>query len=279
MMKLLDDLYIGIPSNLRIDGCVIGNKWVTVRANGNVGVARMLEAPSHKGEEFGGKWLRDVGGHLYWDDLTKAAVGMAAINAYHNTPERIANFDGAALCDYSECDGKKTAVVGECPIFAMSGKSADAFDLPMFPDFDKAAYEALKGYDIVVISADTLTTRALPGLLDIIGEDGYVIIDGISAPASALFFAFDMPVKKVNGYFCRFDYTMEDAARHDLEHVEAGLYTFSICPLEVPYVHEHERMKNFNDSPYSAWSFNNSFGSDWGGKEYDKASFDKIYKG
>lgn len=279
MMKLLDDLYIGIPSDMRIENCVIGKNWVTVRSGGNVGIARMLEEPRHRGEEFGGKWLRDIGGHLYWHDLTEAAVGMAAINAWHNTPERIADLEAAGDCSYEECDGKKTAVVGECPFFSESGKSGDAFPLPMSPDFDKKEYEKLQKYDVVLISADALTTKAMPALLEIIGEEGYVIVDGVSAPASATLFAFNMPVKKINGYYRRFDYTMEDAARLDLVSIRPGTLPFSVTPIQIPFLHEQERLRKFDNSPYQSASFNNSFGSDWQGEEYDRSSWSPIYKG
>ena len=82
MWKLYDDLYIGIPSGITIDGCIIGDKWVTVRANGNIGVARMLEKPCLDGKDFIGAYLRDTGCHLRWDSLTRAAVGVAALNKH-----------------------------------------------------------------------------------------------------------------------------------------------------------------------------------------------------
>ena len=279
MMKLLDDLYIGIPSQLRIENCVIGKNWVTVRANGNVGMARMLEEPRHRGEEYGGKWLRDIGGHLYWHDLTEAAVGMAAINAWNNTPERIADLEAAKAPDYADCEGKKTAAVGLCPLLEKSGQVKDCFSLPMSPDFCREEYAGLKDYDVVVISADALTTRALPVLLEIIGEEGYVIVDGVSAPASACLFAFDMPVKKINGYYRRFDYTMEDAARLDLDYVDPGVLPFSVEPVKIPYIHEQDRLKKFENSPYQASAFNNSFGSSWQGEDYDRSSWSPIFKG
>jgi hypothetical protein len=45
MWKLYDDLYIGIPSGITITGVTIGRFWTTVRANGNIGIARTLAPP------------------------------------------------------------------------------------------------------------------------------------------------------------------------------------------------------------------------------------------
>lgn len=292
MMKLLDDLYIGIPSNIRIDNCVIGKKWVTVRANGNVGIAKMIGEPEHEGSEFGGKWLRDVAGHLYWHDLTEAAVGAAALNAWYNSPGHIAQINGwyntdthkkfyetLKYDDYAYCEGKRTAVVGDCPFFELTGRSADRFELPIGEKIDEEKYKALAGYDVVVLSADAITARSVCALLAVIGESGYVVIDGVSAPASPCFFAFDMPVKRVNGFFERFDYTMEDAARLDLESITPGVYSFSLEPIAVPFCHEDPRLQNYLNSPYSSTAYNSRFNSDWEGREYNKDEWDPIYKG
>lgn len=278
MWKLYDDLYIGIPSGITIDGCIIGDKWVTVRANGNIGVARMLEKPCLDGKDFIGAYLRDTGCHLRWDSLTRAAVGVAALNAWYNTPERVEALGGNAPFSYG-CPGKKVAVVGDCPAFERSGASGDRFPLPMAPDFDRAAYEALRSYDCVVVSGDALTTRALPCLLDIVGEDGCVVLDGASVPASALFFAFDMPIRRINGLCRRFDNTMENAARLNLPDLSPGTTPFSIAPREVKRVHEQENLKNFLSSPYSASKFNQDRFAAWEGKPYDKEAWSPIFKG
>ena len=293
MMKLYDDLYIGIPSNIRIDSCVIGEKWVTVRANGNVGIAKMLEKPSHDGSEFGGKWLRDVAGHLYWHDLTEAAVGAAALNAWYNTPEHIASmndwyntedhkkfYESLERDDYAYCEGKKTAVIGDCPFFELSGKTGDCFELPYGEVLDETVYGVLKEYDVVVISADALTAKSMCALLELIGENGYVVVDGVSAPASPCFFAFNMPVRRINGYFRRFDYTMEDAARLNLDNLDPGVYTFSIEPIKVDaFYDEQDRVRTYLESPYKATQFNNRFTSDWEGKKETLNEWDPIYKG
>jgi len=205
MWKLYDDLYIGIPSGIVIEGCVVGAKWTTVRANGNIGIASTFKVPENP-EKFAagyiGAYLRESAGHLKWDGLARAGVGVAALNAWYNTAARATGLDGdkpaAALAG-------KVAYIGD-----YAGKNV--FPLPMSDKFDASAYAALKGFDTVVISADALVTRALPKLLDIVGEAGNAVLDGYSLPCTALFFAFGMPVREIRGYYTRFADTIEACA-------------------------------------------------------------------
>ena len=194
--KLYDDLYVGIPSGIKIDGCEIDAEWTKVRANGNVGLSKTLELPKNPAEfaaSFKGMYLRDTACHMKWDSLARSAVGVAAMNAWYNTNERALSLGCGAPAGASG----KTAYVGD----AGKNKDADVFPLPMSPEFDVKAYERLREYDKVVLASDVLTTRALPKLLEIVGEGGNVIIDGPSLPCSALFFAFGMPVRELCGYY------------------------------------------------------------------------------
>ncbi|MGI6072668.1 MAG: Rossmann-like domain-containing protein [Lachnospiraceae bacterium] len=278
MWRLYDDLYIGIPSGITIDSCIIGEKWVTVRSNGNVGIARLIEPATHAGAEFTGKYLRDTGCHLWWDNLTKAAAGVAALNAWYNTPERAEGLASSAYC-YEDVTGK-IAAVGECPLLSKSGKKVEAFELPMCPEaVTEEAYGALKKYDCVVISGDAITTRSAEALIELIGEEGYVIMDGASVPMSPSFFAFDMPVKRINGYYRRFDNTMENAARLGIADIEPGTISFSVVPVAPEYVHERKNVENFKNSPYRASKFNQRRFADWQGKEYDYTTWDEQFRG
>ena len=193
MWKLYDDLYIGIPSGIRIESCVTGKYWTAVRANGNVGIAKTLELPENPerfAASFTGSYLRDTANHMKWDNLARAAVGVAAMNAWYNTAERAEGLGGNSPAGSFP---DNTAYVGSYP-------AESAFPLPMSPDFGLMGFERLRDYSAVVISGEALITRALPKLLDIIGEGGNVILDGYSLPCTALFFAFDMPVRELRGF-------------------------------------------------------------------------------
>ena len=236
MWKLYDDLYIGIPSGLRIESCTIGKNWTTVRANGNVGIAKTLEQidnPLEFAASFKGAWLRETANHMVWDSLTRASVGVAAMNAWYNTQARAeglgANFEHKPLTG-------KIAYVGDY-------EGADAFPLPMSPDFDPAEYEKLRSYDTVVLCACALITRALPKLLDIIGEDGKVVLNGYSVPCSALFFAFDMPVCALRGYYPECLDSFESRAIKEIP-APAGAVPFTICRDTVKKIVEKAKSRS-----------------------------------
>ena len=221
MWKLYDDLYIGIPSGIRITGCVIGKYWTTVRIDGNVGLARTIEQPADPAcfaAGFVGRFLRDVAGHLYWKSLAESSVGVAALNAWYNTESRVKGLEG--LEKPGEYKGK-TAFVGNYVC-------KDAFPLPMTPDFDQKSYKTLANYDNVVIASKALITRSLPKLLDVIGERGNVILEGYSLPATALFFSFGMPVRELQGYYPRVIDTVEACAIKEIKDPATRMQKFSI---------------------------------------------------
>lgn len=221
MWKLYDDLYIGIPSGIRIAGCVVGEKWTTVKANGNIGIASTLELPEDPEEfaaSFTGAYLRDTANYMKWDNLAIASVGVAAMNAWYNTKERAEGFR-----DLSSQSGDlpgKTAYVG-------SSRGKDTFPLPMEPDFDENIYIELCEYDSVGIASEAVVTRALPGILKLSG-DAKVILEGYSLPCTALFFAFGMPVRELRGY----------CAAKDMTNPADGALPFVIRPITVERVHE-----------------------------------------
>jgi hypothetical protein len=252
MWKLYDDLCIGIPSGITIDSVTIGKRWTTVRANRHIGIARTLavpEDPAGFALRFAGKYLRDTGCHLRWDTPIAASVGVAALNAWYNTAERVAGLEGIRE---AEPLADKTAYVG-------GREGADAYPLPDGPDFDAAAYAGLAGYDHVVIASEALITRALPGLFDLVGESGNVILDGYSLPASALFFAFGMPVRELRGFYPRFVDTIEVSALKDIADPAPGALPFCIRPVRPTKIHETKEAKAALNSPYKAAQFNNYF--------------------
>ena len=222
MWKLYDDLYIGIPSGLRITGCIVGEKWTTVRANGNVGIARTLEQPEDP-EKFAmsyiGAYLRDTGNYMKWDTLAKAGIGVAALNAWYNTAERVAGLNGM------EPHVAKGSV--ESVVYVGDYTGETVLPLPMSEDFDYEAYACLKGAS-VVISADALTTKALPKLLDIVGREGSVRIEGYSLPATALFFSFGMPVRALCGHYQKCPETVDACALKGVADPSAGVSNFCI---------------------------------------------------
>jgi hypothetical protein len=226
MWKLYDDLCVGIPSGITIDNCSIGDIWTAVRANGNIGIARTLERPADAADfaaRYAGRYLRDTGNHMQWHTLIEASVGVAALNAWYNTAARVKGLSGNATPGTL---AGRVAYVGDYA-------KEDVFPMPSGPVFDAGPYKALAVYDSVVIASEALITRALPGLLDIVSEGGNVVLEGYSLPASALFFAFDMPIRELRGFYPRFAGTVETCVRKNIADLAPGTFPFCITSIRA----------------------------------------------
>ena len=232
MWSFYDELYIGIPSGIRVEGCVVGRLWTTVRANGNIGVARTLGDTSGDlsalGQSMIGVHLRDVANVLRWDSLIRASVGVAALNAFYNKAERLESMN-APPAFQGELDAKKVAVIGELP------NQKGNCDLTVLPLPESAelgdTYDAALSSDFVFISGDALTNRTLPALLKKVGENTKVSLTGISVPAAPVLFAFGTPLHNLSGVYARFDTTVEAAAKLDLPDLAHGTLPFSVNPV------------------------------------------------
>ena len=236
MWSFYDELYIGIPSGIRVEGCVVGRLWTTVRANGNIGVARTLGDTSGDlaalGQSMIGRFLRDVANVLRWDSPLRASVGVAAMNAFYNTAER-AEALGAPPAFEGELDGRRVAVIGELPELEASLKGKCALTVLPLPGRAEPGeeYAAALRSDFAFISGDALTNRTLPALLEKVGEDTRVSLTGLSVPAAPVLFAFGNPIHNLSGVYARFDTTVEAAARQDLPDLSPGTLPFSIDPI------------------------------------------------
>ena len=114
MWNVYDELGIGIPSGILVEGCVVGKLWTTVRANGNIGVARTLGDTSGDLEAVArsvmGKALRDVANHMHWDNLLLASIGVAAYNSFYNSADHVATLN-APPAFQGELAGKKVVAL------------------------------------------------------------------------------------------------------------------------------------------------------------------------
>ena len=283
MWNFYDELYIGIPSGIRVEGCVVGKLWTTVRANGNIGVARTLGDTdidrNALGQSMIGLFLRDVANVLRWDSLVRASVGVAAMNAFYNTAARMeALNEPPAFQD--ELDGKKVAVIGELPNLEAGLKDCcdlTALPLPESKELSAAYKDALTG-DFAFISGDALTNRTLPALLDQVGADTKVSLAGVSVPAAPILFAFDNPIHNLSGVYARFDTTVEAAAQRDLKDLAPGTLPFSVNPRKPRYLHERQEVTRYKASPYKSAAFNCAF-NPWEGRDYDHSIWSPLFKG
>ena len=283
MWSLYDELYIGIPSGILVEGCVVGKLWTTVRSNGNIGVARTLGDTnvdlSALSQSMVGQPLREVANVLKWDSLLRASVGVAALNAFYNRADRMEALN-APPAFQNELGGKKAAIIGELPNLEAGLKDCCTLTVLPLPENGNlgANYDAALTGDFVFISGDALTNRTLPTLLAKVGKDTKVTLAGVSVPAAPVLFAFDNPIHNLSGVYARFDATVEGAALHDIPDLAPGVLPFSVNPKKPGYLHESPEAARYLTSPYRASAFNCAF-NPWQGKEYDHSAWSPIFKG
>lgn len=271
MWNFYDELYMGIPSGIRVEGCVVGKLWTTVRANGNVGVARTLGDTGVDrdalGQSFVGQFLRDTANVLRWGSLLRASIGVAAMNAFYNRAARLKDHSGPPAF-WSELGGKKVTVIGELPNLAAGLKgAADLTALPLRESAELGgAYEEALNSNVVFISGDALTNQTLPALLNKVGADTKVSLAGVSVPAAPVLFAFGNPIHNLSGVCVKFGTTVEAAARRNLADLVPGTTPFSVDPTKPRRVHQSPEVTRYLGSPYKASAFNCAF-NPWEGKD------------
>ena len=219
--ELYDRLIQGIPQDILVEDYVVGSIWTLVRAGGFDGVAltvRQNAGNSNEQQPILGQPLRKVAELVKSWDFTEASIGMAAINAWYNTPDHAAalhllppkeeeNSSGDAFKVFgSAVEGKRVAVIGHFPY--LERKLAGICELsilerePQKGDYPDSACEyILPEQDYVFITGMTLTNKTLPRLLELC-QNAKVCIVGPSAPLSDVL--FDYGVDCISG-FCATD--------------------------------------------------------------------------
>jgi len=178
---IYDRLVDGIAPEARASACLVGSTWTVVESDG-MGLAMTYRAGAHDGNPpstLAGRPLRELAAYVKSWDLRQASLGMAAINAFYNAPERLRTWvsrpleqlrsAGAFSSMLAQVEGRKVAVIGHFPgLEAMAARC----DLSIFereprdgdlPDF--AAEYVLPQQDFVFITGTTLTNKTLPRLL------------------------------------------------------------------------------------------------------------------
>ena len=284
MWNFYDELCTGIPSGIRIEGCVVGKLWTTVRANGNIGVARTLGDTDGDlnalAQSMIGTHLRDAANWMKWgDSLLRASIGVAAMNAFYNCVEKAGALNAPPEFQ-NELSGKKVVIIGDLPNLSSGLKECcDLTVLPLPESKDLGtAYDEAMAADLVFISGEALINQTLPVLLSKVGEDTKVSLAGVSVPAAPVLFAFGNPVHNVSGVYAKFDTTVEGAARQNIADLTPGVTHFSLNPVEPVHLHESAEVKRYQASPYQSTKFNSAF-NPWEGKDYDRSVWSPLFKG
>ena len=192
--ELYDRLIDGIHTDAVVTGTLAGQCWTAVETDVSFGMAMTTPvdtAPRMYGNDFIGMPLAELAKAAKSWNLTEAGFGMAAINAYYNTPERL-EILGAyepfeKYCtDGLDLRGKHIGVVGHLNMpESVSAQAASVRILERSPrsgDYpDSACDWLLPQCDVVIMTASTLVNKTLPHLLDLC-KNAYTILAGPTCP-------------------------------------------------------------------------------------------------
>lgn len=217
---MYEELIEGIPADLTVEDVVIGLNWTCVTAGGKAGLAMTFRGGSTTGISKGsitGRSLKDAAALAKSWNMIEASAGMAAINAYYNTEEKMAELGvdrsfsgektGTGVSIFNEplkfLTGKKVAVIGHFPyIERQLGDKCALTILEREPEetdtLDSACEYLLPEQDVVFITGMTFTNKTLPRLLELT-ERARTVLVGPSAPMAPLLARYG--VNSVAGFY------------------------------------------------------------------------------
>jgi uncharacterized protein (DUF4213/DUF364 family) len=213
MQAIYDRLIAEIPEELRVDETIRGEHWTVVRSGAGVGLAMTVKAetrPRTLPESCAGMSLRELAGAVKSWNFADASLGMAAINAFHNSPDRpriaqaLARGGGAGAFEIwrTRAAGKKVAIIGH--FFHVEKTLGEVCELsileqqPSPGDYPDSACEyLLPQQDFVFATGVTFINKTLPRLLELSQKSG-LILAGPSVPMAPLL--FDYGVLDLQGF-------------------------------------------------------------------------------
>ena len=191
--ELYDALIEGMGEDT-VTGTLSGRCWTAVETADTFGMAMTTPvdtAPRLLTGDYAGLPLRELAAAAKSWNLTEAGFGMAAVNAFYNTPQRLAALDAYEpfenyCTDGLDLRGKHIAVVGHLNMpDAIREQAASVRILERSPrpgDYpDSACDWLIPQCDVVIMTASTLVNKTLPHLLEL-SRDAYTILAGPSCP-------------------------------------------------------------------------------------------------
>ena len=191
---LYDCLIDGIDTDLTVTETLCGECWTAVQTSGHFGMAMTTPcdtAPRMLSGEYSGMTLQELARAAKSWNLTEAGYGMAAVNVFYNTRERLDALNAYEPFDKYCTDGlnlrgKKIGIIGHLNMPAsVQEQASEIFILERNPrpgDYpDSACDFLLPQCDVVIMTASTLVNKTLPHLLDLC-RNAYTILAGPSCP-------------------------------------------------------------------------------------------------
>ena len=192
--ELYDTLIEGVASDAIVSGTLMGDCWTAVETGEHFGMAMTTPvdtAPRMLSRDYVGLPLKDLARTAKSWNLTESSFGMAAINAYYNTPARLESLGAyepfERYCtDGVELRGKHIGVVGHLNMPQSVYDQAASLRIlernPRSGDYpDSACDWLIPQCDVVIITASTLVNKTLPHLLEL-SKHAYTIVAGPSCP-------------------------------------------------------------------------------------------------
>lgn len=207
MWEMYEELIAGIPEGLHIKRSVAGSFWTVVESElgvGAAGTAKTMTRPPLQRAPLAGMPLKEAAELAKSWNFVEASLGVAAINAYYNTPE-IARANGV-LFDQGDdrlndpyiayrkfARDKKVACIGshstmvDSMLKDVAEVSMLGEDMGEFPL--QAADYLLPQQDLVYLPCYAEITKELPRYLALC-KNAVAVICGPSVSMSPLLFAY-----------------------------------------------------------------------------------------
>ena len=192
--ELYDHLIDGINTDAVVTNTLMGDCWTAVETENRFGMAMTTPvdtAPRMLDRDYCGMSLKELATAAKSWNLTEAGFGMAAINAFYNTPARLAQMGAYEPFDNYCTDGvdlkdKRIGVIGHLNMpSSVSEQAREVLILERNPrpgDYpDSACDFLLPRCDVVIMTASTLGNKTLPHLLELC-KNAYTILAGPSCP-------------------------------------------------------------------------------------------------
>ena len=191
---LYDALTDGIFYDAVVSDTLMGQCWTAMEAGAHFGMAMTTPvdtAPRMLNGDYAGRSLRELAETAKSWNLTEAGFGMAAINAFYNTPQRLEELHAYEpfenyCTDGLDLHGKHIGVVGHLnmprSIYEQAASVRILERSPRPGDYpDSACDWLLPQCDVVIMTASALVNKTLPHLLEL-AQDAYTILAGPSCP-------------------------------------------------------------------------------------------------
>ena len=241
---IYDTLLAGIDTEETVAAAISGGGWSAAETETAFGSAMTVEedtAPRMFRGDMTGMPLRELARASKSWNLREASFGMAAVNAYYNTPERlerlgayepVENYCTAGL----DLRGQRIGVVGHLNMpESIRREASEVWILERNPrpgDYpDSACDDLLPRCDTVIITASTLVNKTLPHLLSLC-RNAYTILTGPTCPMCPALLEFG--IQRLSGLVITNRDEMRERIRTDIPGTP--------YPMGMPFLLTGERL-------------------------------------